>query len=256
MKKLLPLLIICLLLLPSISFAETTNPLHMEELSIKVLPEFAFHPADQKKSHPPLLIGYQGTLINKVDQSIQGTIEIPLPMNEKNFRIGYVAEYGSDLSKAHEITYTVNHKKGTISWTTSEKIEPQGRYKFIIEYFTDGIEVNKNERKLTYKFQSFADIGLVDFSITQPYKATNVKLTPSPQKTSHDEGTYFFQNVKAGDEKSFTLSYNRKETKPFMELVNEKSTKKNYVVEIASFSGIGLLAAGTITVFLRKRKRN
>jgi hypothetical protein len=265
MKKLFLTLIglISLLLLPSVSLAETTsNPLNMEELSIKVLPEFVFHPLDHKKKHPPLLIGYQGTLVNSLDHSSQGRIEIPLPMNEKNFQIGYVADYSSDLSKTHEIEYTVDKSKGTISWTTSEKINPQGRYKFIIEFYTDSLKVTKDKRLLDFHFKSFADIRLVSMTITQPYKATNLKLTPAPKETSHDEGantsTYFFQNVKAGDEKSFTLSYNRQEAKPLMELINEKSAsinKKNNYVMIASISGVSLLAAGTIAILLKKRKR-
>jgi hypothetical protein len=266
MKKLFLTLIsiISLLLLPSVSLAETSkNPLIMEELSIKILPEFAFHPLDHKKTHPPLLIGYQGTLVNTLDHSTQGRIEIPLPMNEKNFRIGYVADYSSDLSKKHEIEYTVDSAKGTISWTTSEKIKPQGRYKFILEYYTDSLKVTENKRNLDFHFKSFADISLVSMTITQPYKAMNLKLTPAPKETSHDEdantSTYFFQNVKAGDEKSFTLSYNRNDSKPLMELINEKSTstpKKNSYPMIASISAVSLLAAGTIVILIRKRTRN
>jgi hypothetical protein len=255
---------ISLLLLPSVGLADTAkNPLTMEELSIKILPEFAFHPLDHKKTHPPLLIGYQGTLVNTLDHSTQGRIEIPLPMNEKNFQIGYVADYPSDLSKTHEIEYTVDSAKGTISWTTSEKIKPQGRYKFTIEYYTDSLKVTENKRLLDYHFKSFADIGLLSMTITQPYKAMNLKLTPAPKETSHDEGvdtsTYFFQNVKAGDEKSFTLSYNRNDSKPLMELINEKSTstpKKNSYPMIASISAVSLLAAGTLVFLQRKRKRN
>jgi hypothetical protein len=43
-----------------------------------------------------------------------------------------------------------------------------------------------------------------------------------------------------------------------MELINEKSAsinKKNNYVMIASISGVSLLAAGTIAILLKKRKR-
>jgi hypothetical protein len=266
MKKLFLTLIglISLLLLPSVSMAETTsNPFIMEELSIKILPEFVFHPLDHRKKHPPLLIGYQGTLINTLDHSTKGRIEIPLPMNEKNFRIGYVADFSSDLSKAHEIDYTVHKARGTISWITSEKINPQGRYKFIIEYYTNGLKVTENKRILNYHFKSFADTALLSMTITQPYKASNLKLTPVPKETSHDEdadtSTYFYQNVKTGDEKSFTLSYIRNDTKPLMELINEKRAskiKENHSLLISSISGGSLLAVGILAFLLRKRTRN
>jgi len=122
---------------PSKSFAETENILSMEELSIHVMPEYAYHPNDQKKEHAPLLIGYQGSMVNNSDQPQKGQIEIPLPIEEKNFRVGYVADYSSDLQKTYEIEYVIDREKGTISWTTSEEIAPKERYKFVIEFYID-----------------------------------------------------------------------------------------------------------------------
>jgi hypothetical protein len=133
---------LCLLLLlhPSITAGEENqNILKMEELSIKVMPEFAYHPNDVTKEHPPLLIGYQGTMRNQSAQPQKGQIEIPLPMTDKNFRIGYVADYSSDLSKVYEIEYILDQEKETISWTTSEDIQPNDVYKFVIEFYTDTI---------------------------------------------------------------------------------------------------------------------
>lgn len=154
MKKYLVILniLFCLLLMiyPSITTAEENkNILTFEELSIKVMPEFAYHPNDEKKEHPPLLIGYQGTMLNQTDQPQKGQIEIPLPMDEKNFRVGYVADYSSDLSKVYEIEYTIDEDKGTISWTTSEEIQPNEVYKFVVEYYTDKLTVDKEKSHLT-----------------------------------------------------------------------------------------------------------
>lgn len=267
MKKLISMsfLLLYILLFPSVSMAENAeSPLRMEELSIKILPEFAFHPLDQKKVHPPLLVGYQGALINNLDHSIKGRIEIPLPMNEQNFRIGYVADYSTDLTKANEIKYVVDKEKGTISWTTSGEIKPQERYKFIIEFYTDSLKVNKDNRSLFYQFKSFADIGLVTISITQPNKAKNIKLTPPPAETGHEENTftYYFQNMKSGEEQSFTLTYDRNETRPMMEHTDEKipskengNNKKTSNVVIGAFSGISLLLAGTLAILIKHRKR-
>ena len=142
----------------------------MEELSIKIMPEFAYHPNDEKKEHPPLLIGYQGTMLNQSEQPQKGQIEIPLPMDDKNFRIGYVADYSSDLSKVYEIEYIIDQEKGTISWTTSEEIQPNEVYKFVVEYYTDKIKVEKEKKSLAYQFKSFADIGLFNVSFIQPLK--------------------------------------------------------------------------------------
>jgi hypothetical protein len=261
MKRIMVFLVL-LLVIPSVSQAEKIeSPLKMEELSIKILPEFAYHPLDQEEKHAPLLIGYQGTLVNTLDHSIKGKIEIPLPMKEKNFRIGYVADYSSDLTQKHEIEYEVDQQKGTISWITSEEIKPQQRYKFIIEFYTDSLNVKKEKRTLAYQFTSFADTGLVTISIMGPYKAKDMRLTPPPPQTHGDDKNtfnYYFQDMKAGEKKSLTLTYNRSETIPTMELMKDKSSgnaksKQNYVV-IGSFSGIGLLMAGSLLILLKKRK--
>jgi hypothetical protein len=234
------------------------------------MPELAYHPNDVKKEHPPLLIGYQGTMRNLSEQPQKGQIELPLPMDEKNFRIGYVADYSSDLSKVYELEYIIDQEKGTISWTTSEEIQPKDVYKFVVEFYTDNITVDNEKKSVAYQFKSNTDIGLVNISFIQPLEAKNVVLNPAPEeKTTHgdEEGaySYFFQGIKAGEEKSFTLTYERKETKPAIELMEKKEqqpidtvkNKKNpAIVSIAVVSGVGLLAAGAFTYFFKRKRRN
>lgn len=252
---------------PSISFAESKSILSMEELSIQVMPEFAYHPNDKEKNHPPLLIGYQGSMVNNSDQPQQGKIEIPLPMEMENFRIGYVADYSIDLSKAYEIEYIMDPEKGTISWTTSEEIGPNERYKFVIEFYTDSIEAKQEKKSLQYQFKSFADIELVSVTFTQPKKAEKVKISPAPkdkQNHGNEENTYsyLFHDVKAGAVKNFVLNYVRSESKPASELMNEQTVdveinnKTSDRLAIGTFSGLGVLSAVALTILIRKRKRN
>lgn len=273
MKKLLfnINIFLCLLLLlnPSITAGEENqNILSMEEFSIKVMPEFAYHPNDVKKEHPPLLIGYQGTMRNQSEQPQKGQIEIPLPITDKNFLIGYVADYSSDLSKVYEIEYILDQEKGTISWTTSEEIQPNDVYKFVIEFYTDNIIVEKEKKSLSYQFKSFTDIGLFNVSFIEPLEAEKVVLDPAPEeKNTHvdEKGvhSYFFQALKAGEEKSFSLTYERAEKKPTIEMMEEqeqqpidtvKNKKSPAILSIAAVSGIGLIAAGAFAFFM-KRKR-
>lgn len=269
MKKIL-LTVFCFLLMinPSITDAEEKqNILSMDELTIKIMPEFAYHPNDAAKEHPPLLIGYQGTMLNHSDHPQKGQIEIPLPMEEKNFRIGYVADYSSDLSKVYEIEYIIDKEKGTISWTTSEEIQPNEVYKFVVEFYTDTLAVDKDKKSLEYQFKCFADIGLFNVSFVEPEKAKKFKLDPAPEKNkSHadEDGVHSFhyQGLKAGEDKSFTLTYERSESKPSFELMNsqvnqadkiEKSKKNSNTVSVAAFSGVSLIAA-IVLIFIIKRK--
>ncbi|WHY66047.1 hypothetical protein [Neobacillus sp. SuZ13] len=252
-------------LCPSHSFAEDTNILRMEELSIQVMPEFAYHPNDHQKDHVPLLIGYQGTMVNNSSQPQTGRIEIPLPMKDKDFRIGYVADYSSNFSKTYEIEYINDLEKGTISWTTSEVIAPNERYKFVIEFYSDGIHVKKDVKSLQYQFKSFADINLVNVTFTEPSGAKNVKLIPASDKAQNhgsEENThsYLFHDVKAGEVKTFTLFYTRSESKPTSELMNAQSIEKTTDYKptnlaIGAISGIGVLSVGALTFLIRKRKR-
>ncbi|MEH7437610.1 hypothetical protein V7182_08920 [Neobacillus drentensis] len=117
-----------------------------------------------------------------------------------------------------------------------------------------------------YQFKSFADIGLLNISFTQPEKAKNMKLTPAPEENQdHAAGdkvySYLFQDVRAGDEKEFKMKYDRIETKPTTELNNavnidkKKETKNATHLAIGAFGGISVLSAGTLTILLKKRKR-
>ncbi|MBO0960312.1 hypothetical protein J1P26_11420 [Neobacillus sp. MM2021_6] len=264
MKKFLVIVSIVLAFIcPTSSYAQNETILKMEELSVRVMPEYAYHPNDQKKDHAPLLIGYQGSMVNDSDQPQKGKIEIPLPMDEKDFRVGYVADYSSDLRTTYEIEYVIDREKGTISWTTSEEIAPKERYKFVIEFYSDSLKVHKEKKSLSYQFKSFADIGLVNVIFTKPSKAKNMKLTPAPEEkqnhgTEDQTFSYLFQDVKAGEEKNFTLSYERREPRPTTEL-NERDlsegNRKSTGLALGAFSGISVISVGALTILLKKRKK-
>lgn len=267
-KVILLIIIICFLATPSTCFAEgNKNILSLEELTVQVMPEYAYHPNDQKKGHAPLLIGYHGSMVNNSDQPQRGQIEIPLPMEEKNFRIGYVADYSIDLKKSYEIEYTINREKGTISWVTSEKIGPQERYKFVIEFYTDGLQVNKDQKSLNYQFKSFADVGLLNVNFTQPAKAKNAEITPKPKEKSHADGenifSYHYQSVKTGALKNFKFTYIRSETKPTMELENNSDALKGKEkrelnlsrIAVGAFSGVSILSVCALTFIIRNKNK-
>lgn len=110
---------------PVMANAETLDkvPLQMEELVIQVLPDYSYHPEDNKQNHSPLLVGYHGTLRNATDLSQKGQINLTLPVEEENFKIGFVGDYSNDLKEMFEIEYEFDKDTGLISWETSEEIE-------------------------------------------------------------------------------------------------------------------------------------
>jgi len=266
--------IILLLNVPYYSYAETEAPLlKLEELNIQIMPEYAKHPKEKDTENLPLLIGYHGTLMNTTDKPQKGQIAIPLPMKESNFRIGFVAEYSRDLSELNEIEYEIDEQTSTILWETKEEIQPNEPYKFVIEYYTGQLKGDKDTKKLTYKFRSFSDIGLVSVVFLEPLKTESFKLTPNAD--SHQENgygmnlfLYQFQGMKLDETKEFKLEYKRQEARTTMEIMEamagnsahgEAVVKNNETISvwliISVVGGVSIIAAAIIIILLKKRKK-
>lgn len=270
----LNLLVCLLIILPQNIRASVpdTQILTMEELSIQLMPEYSYHPEDKEKDQPPLLIGLHGTLMNKSDQPQKGKIEIPLPLKAADFQIGFVSDYSRDQSEMNEIEYEIHKEKSTISWTTSEEIQPGELYKFVIEYYSDEIEANKKDRSFNYKFESFTDIGLVRILFLEPLEAENFRLTPASD--SHQENgygmnmfMYQIQGMKVNETKEIQLEYKRTETKTTMEMMNEIGGKEasqdvlkenkppSIGVMVGGVGGISGAMAVVLVIFLKKREK-
>ncbi|MFE8703340.1 hypothetical protein ACFYKX_22525 [Cytobacillus sp. FJAT-54145] len=273
MKRVAQYIIACFVILFPISpLAEENQVLSMEELEIQVMPEFAYHPEDKKEKQPTLLVGYHGTLMNKTEQPQKGQIEIPLPTKEKNFRIGFVADYNRDYTEMNEIEYELDKKNGLISWETSEEIYPGELYKFVIEYYTDQIKTSEDGKSFSYEYKSFADIGITSLIILEPLKAENFKMTPAAE--SHQQNPYGMnmfmyqlQGMERDEVRKFEIEYKRAETRTTMDIINEMAgnssesegvTKENktlpVVMSISVVGGISILS-GAVLMFLLKRKR-
>ncbi|MHC0038936.1 SHOCT domain-containing protein [Pseudoneobacillus sp. C159] len=201
------------------------SPLKMKELAIQVMPEYSYHPEDTKKNHPPLLIGYQGTFINQSSQAQKGKIEIPLPDDLKDLRIGFVADYSSNLSEMYEIEYTYDKNSRTISWETSYEIQPDDLYKFVVEFYCNEITQKLDVKNFTYTFKSFADISLVNITFLEPLKTENTRIEPAPE--NHQQNPYGMnlflyqlQGVKKGEVKSYQVNYKRSSEYTTVELMN------------------------------------
>lgn len=254
--------------------AETVEtPLRMEELTIQIMPEHSYHPRDQEQDHPPLLVGYHGALMNISDTPQKGQIAIPLPVNDEGFRIGFVADYSSDLTEMNEIEYQLDKETGTISWTTSAEILPQELYRFVIEYYTDSIEVHGDTRTLSYQFTGFAEIGMLNLMFIEPMSAGSFTLTPaaeSHQKNSYNMNMFIYpmQSVGPGEEKTIELEYDRADSRTTSEIFEAMAsgmtpttagTKNEDPISgimIASvLGGVTILVAVVLMLLLRKKSQ-
>jgi hypothetical protein len=274
MKRLLSIFLIILVVLPLLP-AEAKSmeiPLKMEELAIQIMPEYSYHPEETKKNHPPLLIGYQGTLKNQSNQAQKGKIEIPLPKNLKDLRIGFVADYSSNLSEMYEIEYIFDKDRQTLSWETSYEIQPEDLYKFVVEFYSNEIKEKADNKSLTYTFESFADIGLVNITFLEPLKTESTKLDPAPE--NHQQNPfgmnmflYQMQGLKKGDVRSYKLNYKRSNEYTTVELMNqiapnqeEKKPEPKKVESSELYLIIGgvvgfILISGLLLIFILKKKK-
>lgn len=271
-KLIMSFILLFIFQLPGLAEAEA-NPdvLNMEELTIQVMPEYSYHPKDKKKN-PPLLVGYHGALKNNAEQSQKGQVVVPLPMDEKNFRIGFAGDYSRDLTEMNEIEYELDQEKGTISWETSEEIQPGEIYKFVIEYYTDSISEKDGTKKLAYDFTSFTEIGLLNLIFVEPLNSESFKLEPASeqqQKNSYNMNMFLYQSqgMKAGEAKNIKLEYKRTDDRTTAEIMEDMAgdAKKAGTVKqndekmplwlvITVVGSITIIAALFLIFFMKRQK--
>lgn len=272
MKFIITVILLFFFQLSDLARAENTSDvLNMEELTIQVMPEYSYHPKDKKKN-PPLLVGYHGALKNSAEEAQKGQVVIPLPMDEKNFRIGFVADYSRDLTEMNEIEYELDKEKGTISWETSEEIQPQEIYKFVIEYYTDSIKEKDDTKTLAYNFKSFANVGLLNLIFVEPLNTESFKLEPASeqhQKNSYNMNMFLYQaqGMKPGEEKNITLEYSRNDDRTTAEIMEDmagdamkagtvkQNDEKMPLWLVVTVVGSVTLLAAMLLIFLMKKKK-
>lgn len=254
-----------------VSAAETT--LKLEQLIIQILPEHTYHPNDEERDSPPLLVGYHGTIKNSSDEPRKYQIKIPLPVEQKHFRLGFVGATGIEKKEITEIEYEFDEETGIISWETGEEIVSGDSYKFVIEFYTAGITEYGERKQLDYRFNSFTDIGLVHLIFVEPLETENFKLSPEPamQQTNSSHlnmYSYIFRNVGNGKEISVQLEYKRKEKRTTKEIMasmtNSREMQSDNGVKAgkmpawktaAVIGGVTLPAAAVLVLVLWRRSR-
>lgn len=255
--------------------AETKEkaPFQIEQMNIQVLPEYSFHPEDEDKEQPPLLFGYHLTLINTSDVPQKAHIEFPLPFEEQGFKLNAVGEYSNDQEEIKEIQYKFDEKTGVISWETMEEVDPQGIYKYVIEFYTNSIQESGDTKTFSYHFKSFSDIGAINLTFVEPLMTDSFTLEPAPEKHQQNSMninlyTYTLEGMKSGEEKTFQLNYERKESRTTSDLLlamadsdyhhgtTVKSVHKIPGWKIAIVvGGIALIAAAILIVILQSRSK-
>ncbi len=269
MKK-LTILFLTLGFFLTASTVKAEESLRMNELKVEIMPEYNYHPDDKDKKDLPVLIGYHGTLENVTGKSLKGQVSIPLPMNAKNFRVGFVGEYSADRKDIAKVEYTIDENTRTISWEAKNELEAGKLYSFVIEFYVTGMNVKDATRNFNYTFESFAPITNLTINVVAPLNTETIGLSPDSQSQSKnsygmDVFNYQFSNVKTLDKKAINIEYKRKETRTSLEILSEMEgkahqqlqTRDNTFPEQTSYimTALGsIVACGGVLIFLMRRK--
>lgn len=209
-------------------YAETTfepEKFPYTEMQIQVMPEFDY-PENWPKETPSLLIGQYGTFTNKSGQDFEENIEIKVPANENGFQAYLVAEFPEDNKPEVQRPFDVDKEKGTMSWKPSEAIKNGESYRFVVEYYTNSVEV-KDNRSFTFEYSNPAPIGTLDVIFYAPMEAKDITLEPkAPNNTKSEYGEelfyYQYKDVKVGESYTYSFSYQKEGFKSTLEAINEK----------------------------------
>lgn len=230
-KRLLALLVIASFLMswmvPKASAETAFQPekFPYKAMQLQVMPEFDYPEDWPSRDIPSLLVGMYGTITNKTGQDYDGKVEIAVPAKEKGFEAFLVAEFPKENEPEVQRPYDVDQDKGIISWKPSKPIKKNEEYQFVIEYYTQSINV-KDQKSFTYEFTSNAETELLDVVFYAPMNAKDIQLEPKAQENSkneYGEELYFYQykNVKAGESLKYSFSYKKEGTESSMEAISK-----------------------------------
>lgn len=247
--------------------------LKLDQLVIQILPEYTNYLNDKEQDGPPLMVVYFGTIKNTSDEPQKGQFKIPLPVEQKNFRLGFVGAVDKKQEDVTEVKYNFDKKTGIVSWKTNDEIDPNGSYKFMIEFYTTDIKESGEKKQLDYQFKSFTNIGMVHLIFVEPLETDSFKLSPEPTMKQTNSSnlnmySYIFKNVETDKKITVHLKYERKEEQTTKEIMasmtssgmghsesgENESTMPGW--EVAGIiGGISLIAVAVLIFVLWRRSK-
>ncbi|WP_042458289.1 hypothetical protein [Neobacillus dielmonensis] len=230
-SKILAVLLIGFFLISFITpkaYAETefqAEKFPFKSMQVQIMPEFDYPQDWPSRDIPSLLVSQYGTITNKSGQDFNEKIEIPVPANDKGFEAILVADFPEKDKPEEQRPYDVDKEKGNISWKPSNPIKNNETYEYVIEYYTQTIEVN-DSKNFTYELNNNADIEQLDIIYYAPMNSKDIQMEPKAQDNSKDdygEDLYFYQysNVKKGEPLKYTFSYKKDGTESSMEAISK-----------------------------------
>ncbi len=143
---------------------------------------------------------------------------------------------------------------------------------FYVSFHHDLIDVDTAHRKLEYIIKANHPISSMEVDIQQPLDSSEFAISPSGGKVSSEKDFNHFQyaleNIAKGDDRIFNIDYVRQSKQPSVDVKFASMTgrrvwgspyqtqrKVRTIIYLVFASGMLLMAAATVWLVIRKRKK-
>jgi hypothetical protein len=194
-----------------------------KEMQVQVMPEFDY-PKDWSKEKPSLLVGYFGTFVNKSGSEYSGEITFPLPVDDPDFEMYLAAEFPEANKPEVQVEYKIDQEQKLISWKPTKPIEIDATYNYVIEYYSNPIEV-KDTKSFNYRFTPPANMEQLNIVFYAPINSKDFTMEPkatNESKSEYGEEIHHYQylNAKKGAEVSYKAFYVKKGNTSSMSVIS------------------------------------
>ncbi len=196
-----------------------------KEMQIQIMPEFDY-PENWPKDEPSLLVGYYGTVINKSGTDFNGTIELPLPMKDKDFSVYLVAEFPDANKPEVQRPYKLDRNKGVLTWDPGTAIKKDEEYRFVVEYYVNPFSMKGADKSFSFQYTPQAETEKLDVIIYNPLNAKDFNIEPKTQnisKSEYGQELYHYQytNAEKGKPLKYTASYKKEGNESSLSIISK-----------------------------------
>lgn len=203
--------------------AAAQEPPRFKRLEVSIWPEY---------DEPRLLVRQKGELADGV--SLPASLRFPVPAGAEGHTACAIDETGKHLPRQWEITSGDNP---VLAYAVDKRVTDN-------EFYLQSFE-GAGRREFTYKVRLPGAVDSLLVEVQQPLRSTGFSVAPAAKQTLNDkEGfqyhRYDYSNLAAGQEITFTVSYEKADAKPSVNPQNSNAAAGPQVAATGNGGEMGL----------------
>lgn len=210
--------------------AAAANQLRADKLTIQLFPEFTAYP-DSLINKPAILISYRGIMTNNMNKEYSGNIEVPVPTDATNFKLGLVTEINQNQEQKN-LNYVVDNDKGLIYITPSRPININEQFEYDLQYYITPFD-DTSRRNYSFIFTANSDVELLEVFVYPPLGSRYFELNPVGVNFLSDklESYYYSYNkLKKDDKIEISFTYIKEDNIPTFDRLMLHSDNNNDLI--------------------------